>query len=98
MIGLIVCGFPPMDYESLLSRELKGASMTIKKDLVERLRNWADEDARGPFSHFKDVQVEAADEIERLTRLLSMRPPYYCHQCHCASCGNTFKLDSLERT
>jgi hypothetical protein len=34
----------------------------------------------------------AADEIERLQRLLDMRPPYYCKSCDCGSCGNTRKL------
>ena len=29
----------------------------------------------------------------RLQRLLDMRPPYYCHQCRCASCGNTFMVE-----
>lgn len=64
-------------------------------ELAERLRFLA----RWPtVEHAEPATLtQAADEIERLTRLLAMRPPYYCHQCRCASCGNTFERGSLER-
>ncbi len=35
-------------------------------DIVERLRNWADDDRDGEFSHHKRIQFEAAAEITRL--------------------------------
>ena len=35
-------------------------------DIVERLRNWADDDRDGEFSHHKRMQFEAAAEITRL--------------------------------
>lgn len=66
----------------------------MTKPINERLRALCNS-----FAGNYDIRVlagEAADEIERLHHLLDMRPPYYCPQCRCGRCGNTFQRLSDE--
>jgi hypothetical protein len=39
---------------------------------------------------------QLVERIARLQQLLGMRPPYYCQNCDCASCGNTRPRPSNE--
>lgn len=58
---------------------------SVSSNLVDELRR---ANVRG-VAPPQNWTHRAIDEIERLTRLLNARPPYYCQNCDCASCGNT---------
>lgn len=62
--------------------------------LVESLRM----EAASAQAAASAVIAAAADEIERLTKLLNMRPPYYCQNCDCERCGNTRWRKNVKET
>jgi hypothetical protein len=71
------------------------------KTLVERLREEADDTHKNWYRVASEEQreqcraltLEAADRVAELEALLAARPPYYCQNCRCERCGNTFAVE-----
>lgn len=84
--GVLQCA----DVEAERDRLRRELDDTVK--LAESLQNrWANR----PLDHPSGEALMA--ENDRLQRLLDARPPYYCRNCGCASCGNTQPSDEVSR-